>query len=230
MNEPTTTMTNVLPTLMLGCLLLLQGYAAAAAEDKVAVPTEGNKVAVPAAQDRVDAPPPAAESLADYIIGPGDSVRVFVWREPDLSGTVVVRPDGKISTPQVEDLEAINKTPSQLARDIEARLARFVRTPQVTVTLVTALNAFNQIKIIGQVGKPQSIAYRAGMTVMDAILEVGGLTQFAAGNRSLLVRKNDKGKEQRIKVRVEDIVKKGKLEANMELKPGDVLIVPQSIF
>jgi polysaccharide biosynthesis/export protein len=223
-------MKNVSHALMLGCLLLLQGVAAVAAEEKVAVPTEGSKVAVPAAQDKVEPPPASVESSTDYIIGPGDQIRVFVWREPDLSGNVVVRPDGKISTPQVEDLQAVNKTPSQLARDIEARLARYVRTPQVTVTLVTALNAFNQIKIIGQVSKPQSIAYRTGMTVLDAILEVGGLTEFAAGNRTTLVRKDEKGKEQRIKVRVEDIVKKGKLEANRELKPGDVLIVPQSIF
>jgi polysaccharide export outer membrane protein len=225
-------MKNVSHALMLGCLLLLQGVAAVAAEDKVAVQTEGSKVAVPAAQDKAEPPPPppSVESRDDYIIGPGDQIRVFVWREPDLSGNVVVRPDGKISTPQVEDLQAVNKTPSQLARDIEARLARYVRTPQVTVTLVTALNAFNQIKIIGQVSKPQSIAYRTGMTVLDAILEVGGLTEFAAGNRATLVRKDEKGKEQRIKVRVEDIVKKGKLEANRELKPGDVLIVPQSIF
>ena len=227
-------MKNVFQMLTLGRLLLslivLCGVTAVAAQDKVAAPTEGSKVAVPTAQNQAEAPPPSVESQADYIIGPGDSIRVFVWREPDLSGNVVVRPDGKISTPQVEDLEAVNKTPSQLARDIEARLARYVRTPQVTVTLVTALNTFNQIKIIGQVGKPQSIAYRAGMTVLDAILEVGGLTEFAAGNRSTLVRKDDKGKETRIKVRVEDIVKKGKLQANMELKPGDVLIVPQSIF
>ena len=225
-------MKNVSHNLMLSCLLLivLWGVTAVAAQDKAAVPTEGSKVAVPSAQDKAEAPPPSVESPADYIIGPGDSIRVFVWREPDLSGNVVVRPDGKISTPQVEDLEAVNKTPSQLARDIEARLARYVRTPQVTVTLVTALNAFNQIKIIGQVSKPQSIAYRSGMTVLDAILEVGGLTEFAAGNRATLVRKDEKGKEQRIKVRIEDIVKKGKLEANRELKPGDVLIVPQSIF
>jgi len=231
MTDQTTTMKKVLHTLlvMFGGLLQLQGYAAAAAEEKGALPTEGNKVAVPTAES-AEAPPPSFESRADYIIGPGDSIRVFVWGEPDLSGTVVVRPDGKISTPQVEDLDAANKTPSQLARNIEARLMRYVRTPQVTVTLITALNTFNQIKIIGQVGKPQSIAYRAGMTVLDAILEVGGLTAFAAGNRSTLVRKDEKGKEQHLKVRVDDIVKKGKLEANMELKPGDVLIVPQSIF
>jgi polysaccharide biosynthesis/export protein len=214
-----TTMNNVSHTfaaaLLLGCLLL-RGIVAAAAED------------APAQAAPVETPP--AQSQADYLIGPGDQIRVFVWREPDLSGPTVVRPDGKISTPQVEDLDAINKTPSQLARDIETRLARYVRTPQVTVTLISAVNAFNQIKIIGQVGKPQSIAYRAGMTVLDAILEVGGLTEFAAGNRSTLVRKDSAGKEVKIKVRVEDIVKKGKISANMELKPGDVLIVPQSIF
>ncbi len=181
--------------------------------------------------------PPAAQPQAapsavspDYVIGPGDSIQVFVWRSPELTVTVPVRPDGKISTPLVEDLVAVGKTPSQLARDIETRLAEYVRTPQVNVIVVAPANAFNQIKVIGQVHSPRSIAYRAGMTALDAILETGGLTEFAAANRTVLVRKDTKGVETRTKLRLNDVIKKGRIEANVELKAGDVLIVPESVF
>jgi polysaccharide export outer membrane protein len=175
-------------------------------------------------------PAPLASAVgADYIIGPGDSIQVFVWRRPELTVTVPVRPDGKISAPLVEDLVAVGKTPSQLARDIETRLAEYVRTPQVNVIVAAPANAFNQIKVIGQVHSPSSIAYRAGMTALDAILQAGGFTEFAAGNRTLLVRK-EAGKETRTKLRLNDVVKKGKIEANVELRAGDVLIVPESVF
>jgi polysaccharide export outer membrane protein len=190
-----------------------------------------------AAEPQPESPPapeqtaPAASAVdPSYIIGPGDSIQVFVWRSPELTVTVPVRPDGKISTPLVEDLVAVGKTPSQLARDIESRLAEYVRSPQVNVIVTAPANAFNQVKVIGQVNSPQSLAYRAGMTVLDAVLECGGLTEFAAGNRAILVRKDEAGKEQRIKVRLNDLVKKGKISANADLKPGDVLIVPESVF
>ena len=173
--------------------------------------------------------PPSAVSDA-YIIGPGDAIQVFVWRSPELTVTVPVRPDGKISTPLVEDLVAVGKTPSQLARDIEIRLAEYVRTPQVNVIVTAPANAFNQVKVIGQVNSPQSLAFRAGMTVLDAVLQSGGLTEFAAGNRAVLVRKDVSGKELRQKVRLNDLVKKGKISENVELKPGDVLIIPESVF
>ena len=174
---------------------------------------------------------PAASAVSpDYVIGPGDSIQVFVWRSPELSVTVPVRPDGKISTPLVEDMVAVGKTPSQLARDVEVRLAEYVRTPQVNVIVVAPANAFNQIKVIGQVKSPRSIAYRTGMTALDAVLETGGLTEFAAANRAILVRKDAKGVETRTKLRLNDVIKKGKISANVELRAGDVLIVPESVF
>lgn len=192
-------------------------------------PAPGASAPAPAAPAAVQAPAQSAVDAA-YIIGPGDSIQVFVWRSPELTVTVPVRPDGKISTPLVEDLVAVGRTPSQLARDIEVRLAEYVRTPQVNVIVVAPANAFNQVKVIGQVNSPQSLAFRAGMTVLDAILQSGGLTEFAAGNRAILVRKDASGKEIREKLRLNDLIRKGKISANVELKPGDVLIIPESVF
>ena len=200
-----------------------------AAETPAQATTPDVSEQAPAAVEPVMAPPPSAVDDS-YIIGPGDAIQVFVWRSPELTVTVPVRPDGKISTPLVEDLVAVGKTPSQLARDIETRLAEYVRTPQVNVIVTAPANAFNQVKVIGQVNSPQSLAYRAGMTVLDAVLQSGGLTEFAAGNRAVLVRKDASGKEERVKVRLQDLVKKGKISANVELRPGDVLIIPESIF
>jgi polysaccharide biosynthesis/export protein len=175
-------------------------------------------------------PPPEVRDRTDYIIGPGDVLQIYVWQHTDLSVTIPVRPDGKISTPLVEDLMAVNKTPYELGRDIEKALKEYVRTPQVNVIVTTPANAFNQVKIIGQVKAPGSLAFRAGMTAMDALLQVGGLSQFAAGNRATLVRKGTSGKEERIKLRLSDLINKGKVEANVELRPGDLIIVPESMF
>jgi len=174
--------------------------------------------------------PPDTGSTSQYIIGPGDSIQVFVWRNPDLSVTIPVRPDGKISTPLVEDLVAVGKTPSQLARDIEARLAEYVRNPQVNVILANAVGSFTQVKVVGQVKTPSSVPYREGMTVLDLIIAVGGLTDFAAGNRSKILRKDDKGKEIQINVRLESLVKRGTLSENLPIKPGDVVVVPEALL
>jgi polysaccharide export outer membrane protein len=165
-----------------------------------------------------------------YIIGPGDSIQVFVWRNPELSGVVPVRPDGKISSPLVEDMVAVGKTPTQLARDMEGVLSQYVRTPQVNIIVTNALSAFNQVKVIGQVAHPQAVAYREGMTALDAMLEVGGLTNFASGNRARIMRKDGKGGQQVIHVRLEDLMKKGRATDNPALRPGDVLVVPEAIF
>jgi polysaccharide export outer membrane protein len=173
-------------------------------------------------------PAPAAVS-SDYLIGPGDSLQVFVWRNPDLTVTVPVRPDGKISTPLVEDMVAVGKTPSTLARDIEKALAEYVKSPQVNVIVTMPASVFSQVKIIGQVVHPQSLAYRDGMTILDAVLAVGGLSQFAAGNRAHLVRKVD-GKEQDIRIKLEALVNNGDMKQNLPLRPGDVLVVPESRF
>jgi polysaccharide export outer membrane protein len=176
------------------------------------------------------ATPPAVSAVSpDYQIGPGDTIQVFVWRNPDLTVTVPVRPDGKISTPLVEDMVAVGKTPSQLARDIEKALAEYVKAPQVNVIVTIPASVFSQVKVIGQVKTPQALAFREGMTVLDAVLAVGGLAQYAAGNRSHIVRKVD-GKEQNIKIKLEALVNNGDMTQNVLLKPGDVLVVPESMF
>ncbi|MFC4313327.1 XrtA/PEP-CTERM system exopolysaccharide export protein [Steroidobacter flavus] len=175
-------------------------------------------------------PQMATSSVApDYRIGPGDTLQIFVWRNPELTQTVPVRPDGKISTPLVEDMIAVGKTPSQLARDIEVVLAEYIRSPQVNVIVTNPVSAFSQVKVIGQVTTPQSLPYREGMRVLDAILAAGGLTEFAAGNRGKIVRKVD-GKDTELRVKVDDLVNKGAMNQNLELKPGDVIVVPQSFF
>src|SRR6185437_15079323 len=170
----------------------------------------------------------AAQS-PDYIIGPGDYVEVFVWQNPDLSVTVPVRPDGKISTPLNEDMVAVGKTPSQLAHDIEMKLSEYVRSPHVNVTVTKPASVFSQVKVIGQVKTPEAIAYHNGMTVLDAVLAVGGLTEYAAGNRARIVRTVG-GTEQDIPVRLGALVNSGDMSQNLALKPGDVLVVPESRF
>jgi polysaccharide export outer membrane protein len=173
---------------------------------------------------------PAANTVsADYLIGPGDDLQIFVWRNPELTVNVPVKPDGRITTPLVENMVAVGKTTGQLARDIETVLAQYVRTPQVNVIVTTPRNVFNEIKAVGQLRNPHGIAYRSGITVLDVILAAGGLTDFAAGNRSKVVRTVD-GKRTEIKVRAQDILEDGDLRTNIQLSPGDILIVPESRF
>ena len=172
---------------------------------------------------------PASPVSADYLIGPGDTLEIFVWRNPDLTITVPVRPDGKISTPLVEDMVAVGKTPTGLARDIEKALAVYVKSPQVNVIVTLPASVFSQIKVIGQVLHPQALPYRDGMTVLDAVLAVGGLGQFAAGNRAHVVR-NENGKQQEIRVKLNALVNDGDMKQNMPLRPGDVLVVPETRF
>ncbi len=171
-----------------------------------------------------------ASSNGEYLIGPGDSLQVFVWRQPDLSVTVPVRPDGKISTPLVEDVVAVGKTPTQLAREIEQMLSQFVRAPQVNVIVQGFVGTFGeQIRVLGQAAQPHAIPYRERMTLMDVVIEAGGLTDFAAGNRSRVVRTVN-GQTQEIRVRLDDLIKKGKMDQNMAMRPGDVLIIPEAVF
>jgi polysaccharide biosynthesis/export protein len=173
---------------------------------------------------------PSSEAQSQYVIGPGDVIQVFVWRNPELTVTVPVRPDGKISSPLVEDMVAGGKTPTQLARDVETRLSEYIRTPQVSVIVTNAVSTFSQVRVIGQVRTPQALPFREGMTVLDVALAVGGLTEFASGNKAKIIRKNADGKEVIIKVRLQDILVKGKLAENRPLLPGDVIIVPESVF
>lgn len=181
------------------------------------------------AADKASAPP-ATQTQSQYIIGPGDTIQIFVWQNPDLSTVVPVRPDGRVSTPLVEDMVAVGKTPTQLARDIEVRLAEYVRSPQVNVIVTNPANVFNQVKVIGQVKAPQPVPYREGMMVLDLIQSVGGLSEFAAGNRARLTRKDENGKEISIRVRLNDLLIDGKISENIPVKPGDVLFVPEALF
>jgi polysaccharide biosynthesis/export protein len=209
-----------------GSLISARTCAAVLAALVLAYPATGSQAATALAT-----PPPAsvAPVSADYLIGPGDTLQIFVWRNPDLTVTVPVRPDGRISTPLVEDMVAVGKTPTKLARDIEQALAVYVKSPEVNVIVTLPASVFSQIKVIGQVLHPQALPYRDGMTVLDAVLAVGGLGQFAAGNRAHIVR-SDNGKEQDIRVKLDALVNNGDMKQNVLLRPGDVLVVPETHF
>ena len=174
-----------------------------------------------------------AESTAEsseYSIGPGDTLQIFVWDHPDLSTNVQVRPDGKISTPLVEDLQAAGRTPTLLARDIERVLREYVRTPVVTVIMQGFVGeGAQQIRVVGQAASPMALQYKEGMTVLDVMIEVGGLAEFAAGNRAKIIRKSG-DEEIEIKVRLDDLINDGEIGENIRMRPGDVLIIPQSFF
>ena len=176
------------------------------------------------------AAPAAAETPTDYTIGPGDTLKVFVWRHDDLSATVPVRPDGRISTPLVEDMQAAGKTPTQLARDVEGVLKEFIRTPTVNIIVEKFVGTFGeQIRVVGQAANPQALPYRDGMTLLDVMIAVGGLGEFAAGNRAKLIRRVD-GKQTEIKVRVDDLLNDGDISQNVAVRPGDVVIIPEARF
>jgi len=194
------------------------------------VPAVPAQVAAPATAPASKADAPAESKVPnDYVIGPGDTLQVFVWRNPELTTTVPVRPDGKISTPLVNDMVAVGKTPTVLAHDIEQVLAEYVKSPQINVIVTEPASVFSQIKVIGQVQHPQSIAYRDGLTVLDAVLAVGGLSPFAAGNRAKVVR-TENGKMHELKIKLSDLVNKGDMRQNLPLQPGDVIVIPESRF
>jgi polysaccharide export outer membrane protein len=186
-------------------------------------------LAVAAASVSAADAPAAAGVGADYRIGPGDSLQIYVWQNADLSVTVPVRQDGKVSTPLVEDMLAAGKTASELARDIERVLSEYVRSPKVNIFVLNAVSALSQVKVTGQVKTPEALPYHEGMTVLDAVLATGGLTEFAAGNRARVVRTAD-GKQQEIKIRLDRLLEKGDMSQNLALQPGDVLLIPQSRF
>jgi polysaccharide export outer membrane protein len=167
---------------------------------------------------------------SEYRVGPGDALTVYVWNHPELSRDVPVRPDGRISTPLVDDMMAAGKTPSQLARDLEQRLSEYVRSPTVNIIITKAEGTLgDQIRVLGQAGKPQALPYRDGMTLLDVMIAVGGLGEFASGNRAKIVR-NVNGKPTEIRVRLKDLVQSGDTSANVPMHPGDVLIIPESRF
>lgn len=172
-------------------------------------------------------PEPEARAQ-DYVIGAGDVLEIFVWREPDLSGTIPVRADGRISISLVEDMTAVGKTPTELARDMEEVLAEYLRLPKVNI-IVTAEGSSNQVQVIGNVVTPQSIPYRDNIRILDVVVAVGGLDDFAAGNRSQVVRTVDEARTE-CKIRLDDLLRHGDMSQNIRMYPGDVLIVPESRF
>jgi len=166
----------------------------------------------------------------DYIIGPGDSINIIVWHNPEVSMSVPVRPDGKITTPLVEDLPAMGKTSTHLARDIEKALAIYIQDPIVTVIVTGFVGPYTeQIRVIGEAGKPQALPYNNGMSLLDVMIKVGGITPFAAGNKASIIRNID-GKTQHVAVRLDDLIKDGDISVNIPVRPGDILVIPESFF
>lgn len=174
----------------------------------------------------------ASKAADDYIIGSGDQLSIFVYRNPDLSeGGVAVRPDGRISTPLIEDIVAAGKTPSHLAREIETRLSKYIQEPNVTVIVRSFIGPPDrQVRVIGEATDPIAIPYRDHMTLLDVMIATRGLTKYAAGNRAVIVRTEPGGKSQTVKVRLSDLIKDGDISQNLEMNPGDTLIIPQSWF
>ena len=183
----------------------------------------GTKGALPAA--------PVSTGSADYsyVIGAGDNLNIIVWRNPELSLSVPVRPDGKVSAPLVDELVAQGKTSSEVARDIEKKLSTYVRDPVVTVIVTSFVGPYSeQIRVVGEAARPQFLPYKQKMTLLDVMIAVGGLTDFADGNGASILRSNEGNKQ--YAVRLKDLIKRGDVSANVEMRPGDILIIPQSFF
>lgn len=174
--------------------------------------------------------PGSAETAGyNYIVGPGDTLNIIVWRNPELSMSVPVRPDGKLTTPLVDELVVQGKTSVEIARDVEKTLSKFVRDPIVTVIVTSFVGPYSeQIRVVGAAAKPQFLPYKQKMTLLDVVIAVGGLTDFADGNAASIFRASEGDK--RYSVRIRDLIKRGDISANVEMKPGDVLIIPQGWF
>ncbi|WP_447764037.1 XrtA/PEP-CTERM system exopolysaccharide export protein [Sphingopyxis panaciterrae] len=168
----------------------------------------------------------------EYIIGPLDELQIFVWRNPELGGKVQVRPDGRITTPLITDMPAVGKTPTMLQQDIKLQLSQYITDPIVSVIVTSFQSTFSQqVRVVGATEKPASIPYRANMTVLDAMIAVGGLGEYAAGNKARLVRYDrGSGKQHEYGLRLNDLIKRGDVKANVRLQPGDVIIIPESMF
>lgn len=175
---------------------------------------------------------PAEGPGPDYIIGPMDSLSIFVWRNPELSTGVTVRPDGRITVPLIDDLPATGKTPTQLAKDIEEQLKNYIQNPLVSIIVTGFQGPFaQQVRVVGEAANPQAIPYRANMTLLDVMIAVGGLTDYASGNRARLVRFDKAtGKQKEYEVKIENLIKDGDTSANVRIEPGDVIIIPEGFF
>ena len=175
---------------------------------------------------KIDGP----ETAPTYQVGPGDGMQIFVWRNQDLTTSVTVRPDGRITVPLVEDLDAAGKTPTELAKDIEGELAKYIQDPLVTVIMTGFVGTYEQqVRVVGAATNPQAMPYRDGMTLLDVMVNVGGLTEFAAGDRSSLVRVED-GKQKAYRVELDSLVRDGEIDANVAMLPGDILIIPETFL
>ncbi|MAD74784.1 MAG: sugar ABC transporter substrate-binding protein [Rheinheimera sp.] len=165
-----------------------------------------------------------------YLVGPNDSLTIFVWRNPELSGSFIVRPDGKISTSLVEDVPVSGKTPTQVARDMEEILGKYIRDPVVTVSVTNFIGPYSeQVRVIGEATNPQAVSYREYMTVLDLMIAVGGLTEFADGNGAKLVRTSSGG-QVTYSLRLDDLIRDGNISANVDILPGDIVIIPEAWF
>ena len=176
--------------------------------------------------------PPSTTQSSDYIylVGPGDSLSIFVWNNPEVSTTVTVRPDGMISTNLVEDLKVTGQTPTQTARQIEKVLSKYIKEPIVTVIVGGFVGPYSeQVRILGEATSPQTLAYRQNMTILDVMIAVGGITDFADGNKASIVR-IVAGKQQEYRVRLDDLIRDGDISANVAVLPGDILIIPEAWF
>jgi len=177
------------------------------------------------------APALAATQDYNYVIGPGDSLNIIVWRNPELSMAVPVRPDGRITTPLVDELVAQGKNSIEIARDIEKLLGKFVRDPVVTVIVTNFVGPYSeQVRVIGEATRPQALPYRENMSLLDVMIATKGLTRYASGNRAEVIRRDADGKQVAIRVRLNDLIKDGDIGQNIEMQPGDTLIIPQSWF
>lgn len=165
-----------------------------------------------------------------YLIGPGDSVNIFVWRNPELSGSFSVRPDGMITTRLIEDIEVTGRTPTQLARELEEKLSVYINSPRVSVTIGGYVGPFSeQVRVIGEATNPQAVNYKENMTLLDLMITVGGITEFADGNNTQLIRVED-GAQKVYRVYIDDLIRDGDISKNVDMLPGDILIVPEAWF
>jgi polysaccharide biosynthesis/export protein len=201
-------------SLILGAFFVLAGLLGACSNGREPAPETVNTPEVPPM----------------YQIGAGDSLTIFVWRNAELTSTVTVRPDGRVSVPLIEDLYAEGKTPTELAREIEKQLGEYIQDPLVTITVGGFVGTFpQQVRIVGEATQPMAIPYRANMTVLDLIIQAGGLTEFADGNNTTLAR-SDGTTMNEFRVRLDDLLEDGDISANLPLLPGDILIVPETFF
>ncbi len=166
----------------------------------------------------------------EYLVGPGDSLEIFVWQNPEVSETVTVRPDGKVTTPLVEDLDVAGLTPTDVARKVEEALGQYIREPIVTVMVDGFAGPYSeQVRIVGEASSPQAIPYRQDMSLLDVIITVGGLTEFADGNNASVIRVVD-GQQLKYSIRIDDLIKDGDISANADILPGDIIIIPEDWF